>query len=39
MKKKILVDPLVEERTENIDIVKINNENENENKHKYSFFL
>ena len=33
--RKKLVDPLVEECTENIDVTKIINENENENK--YSF--
>ena len=39
--KKRLVDPLLEECTDNIDERKIfnENENENENKHKYSFFL
>ena len=39
--RKKLIDPLVEECTENIDVVKIDNENENENenKHKYSFFI
>ena len=33
--RKKLVDPLIEECTENTDVVKIDNENENENK--YSF--
>ena len=37
--KKKLIDPLIEECTENIDETKIINENENENKHKYSFFV
>ena len=37
--RKKLFDKLKEECTENIDMVKINNENENENKHKYSFFI
>ena len=37
--RKKLVDKLLEECTENIDVVKIDNENENENKHKYSFFV
>ena len=37
--KKKLFDKLIEECTENIEAVKINNENENENKHKYSFFI
>ena len=36
--RKKLVDPLVEECTENIDETKINNENKNDNKNKYSFF-
>ena len=37
--RKKLIDPLIEECTENIDEVKIDNENENENKHKYNFFI
>ena len=35
--RKKLIDSLVEECTENIDVVKI--DDENENKHKYSFFI
>ena len=35
--RKKLFDKLIEECTENIDVVKINNENENENENKYSF--
>ena len=35
--RKKLFDKLIEESTENIDMIKINNENEN--KHKYSFFI
>ena len=39
--RKKLFDKLIEECTENIDVVKINNENknENENKHKDNFFI
>ena len=41
--RKKLIDPLVEECTENIDETKINNEtkltNENKNENKYSFFV
>ena len=37
--RKRLFDKLIEECTENIDEVKIDNENENENKHKYNFFI
>ena len=40
--RKKLVDALIEECTENIDELKINeneNENENNNKHKYNFFI
>ena len=39
--RKKLFDKLVEECTENIDVVKTDNENENENenKHKYNFFI
>ena len=35
--RKKLVDTLIEQCTENIDVVKIDNENENENENKYSF--
>ena len=34
--RKKLVDTLIEQCTENIDVVKIDNENENENKYSFS---
>ena len=37
--RKTLFDKLIEECTENIDVVKIDNENENENENKYSFSI
>ena len=37
--KKKLVDPLIEECTEDIDVVKIDNENENENKDKCNSYV
>ena len=41
--RKKLIDPLIEECTENTDETKIINEteiiNENDNKHKYSLFV
>ena len=37
--KRRLLDPLIEECTENINEVKINNENKNKSKSKYSFSI
>ena len=37
--RKKLIDPLIEECTENTDETKIINENENDKKHKYNFFM